>query len=180
MYYSVTEGKLQKKMICHKGEISSLFEDKKNRLIVTAGWDGKIIVQKESKRKSLMRLQKGCHFGLEIGIMKVWVLTNFIATASNDFILIWTYDSIKLLGIWCFKDSEILAIEFFEDKPFLLSSEQTRMIVWDLRANKMFNYYQPIVQINTNDALGDKLSMKLYYIIMIISYSSENIFKIFT
>ena len=95
--------------------------------------------------------------------MKVWTLTNFIATVSNDFIQIWTYDSLKQLGVCRLKNSEILAIEFFWDKPFLISTEKSKIIIWDLRVNKMFNYYQPIVQIDVHDELGDKLSKTIQF-----------------
>jgi len=159
IYYSVKDGKMLKKIWGHKKEVSHIFTDHKNNLISSSGWDGKILIQKAVGKKSAMRKQKNSHFGKPISIMCVWVETNYIATWATDYAHIWSYDSLRLHGIWACNGNEICAMKFYDDKPFLITLDRSSSIkIWFLKSKELYNFYRPIVHIKTSINFGDHLS----------------------
>jgi WD40 repeat protein len=79
-YYSVKDGKIFKQIYGHKKEVSGMLTDWKNNLIISSGWDSKILIQKAVERTKVFRTQKKSHFAYPISILKLSVVTNFIAT----------------------------------------------------------------------------------------------------
>jgi predicted phosphohydrolase len=68
-----------------------------NKLIVTSGWDSKIMVQSDTGKEAF-RVQEKAHFNGEISRMRVSFLHNLVATSSEGIILIWNFDSFSLRG----------------------------------------------------------------------------------
>lgn len=55
--FSCNDGKFKAKLFSHTSDISGLEYDEKNHLVISAGWDSKIMVQKE-KLEHPIRVQK--------------------------------------------------------------------------------------------------------------------------
>lgn len=158
-YYSVKDGKILSKTKGHKSVISSVYTDLKNKLLVSAGWDGRILVQRTQEKKSLLRILKNTHFDKPIGIMRVSVDTNTIATVADDYVLIWSYDTLSLLGICDNSKNEILSLEFFEYRPLLVSIDKANTIkIWNLSCRDLFTYFKPLIIFEADITVGDKLS----------------------
>jgi hypothetical protein len=71
-FYSTKEGKFLNRIYCHKNVIANSFIDIKNKLVISACWGGKIMIQKgATENKLLYRVQKNSHYGKPISIMRV-------------------------------------------------------------------------------------------------------------
>lgn len=70
-FYSAKEGKFFCNLHSHKNVIANSFIDTKNKLVVSACWGGKIMIQRANEKKLLYRKQKNAHYGKPISIMRV-------------------------------------------------------------------------------------------------------------
>jgi len=63
--FAYSDGKVESVNEKHGQEITSIRYDARNSLIISAGWDSKIIVQKETRddQVNLVRLVENAHFG---------------------------------------------------------------------------------------------------------------------
>lgn len=98
-YYNT--GEEYRPLVGHTSEISSFKIDNANKLIVSAGWDSRVIIQSQSKNGfEIKREIINCFNSKEIVLMELSVYHNMIATAGHcPEVYFWHYESCKLLGV---------------------------------------------------------------------------------
>ena len=140
-----------------------------NLLLVQVGMAKSLYKRKIQSNKSLYRNLKEANFGKPISIMTLCVETDTLVTVSDDEVFIWTYDSMKLLGTFNNKSSEIMAIELILTMPFLATLDKTSQIfIWSLKIENRSSFLKPIVKIEMGIPLADQLSKDSYSIFLVI------------
>ena len=113
------------------------------------------------RRRNLINRSKcknKAHFNLEISSLKLSSQLNLLATSADCVILVWSYDSLKLKGAWCYQNSEIRRFEFLENQLVIISVDaKGYLIFWDLRGYRPFNYYIPFIKIQLKPENGVNL-----------------------
>jgi WD40 repeat protein len=85
--------------IAHNQEITNVYVDFHNKLILSTAWDSSIYLQQEKQKNcKVIRSVKNAHIGQEINCVAVEIRLGLFATASSGTIFIWDYESFKLMG----------------------------------------------------------------------------------
>ena len=105
----------------HKKEVSYLSFDTKNNLLLSCGFDNKVIVSNATKDDtSVVRVLRFPLGSEEILFCKASFYLNYIATANDKAVLIWNYENMKLMGVCYIYNLDIRDIYFLDPYPILV------------------------------------------------------------
>ena len=98
--YLYSTGECLKYLNGHSNEITSLGIDYINNLIISAGWDSQVVIQKETKTSfQTKRTITNAHHSKAISVLEVSVYHNLFITGSlNSTLYIWDYEYSRLIG----------------------------------------------------------------------------------
>ena len=130
--HSIVNGEVIDDLIGHSSDVTNLYLDYTNQLVVSTGWDSRILIQRESENDSLLRMQDKAHIKNEISLLDV--SPSLIATCSGSIWLLWSYFTLKFIGICWNSPYDFVGISFIPDYPVLATTDnEPWIILWSCK-----------------------------------------------
>lgn len=94
--HSILDGTVWKELVGHRSEVTDIILDHDSRIVVSCGWDSVINIQWDHQFDTKLRARPNA-FGLVKWGKEIYTSTlswekNMLATASWDYIFLWSYD----------------------------------------------------------------------------------------